>query len=82
MMSNRVCTPQAFAQLLISACANKEKRVNVYDLWAVPDYQSWIAPFIHRKFGRYAKGKWTQLQITFEAVDVCDEYPLAVKVSE
>jgi hypothetical protein len=104
-MKVRKCmTPQIFSKLLMDACRNKEKIIEVHDIWAVPDYYEYFKGFINPKLGRYAKSKfsisiflcvvlillfieeWTQLQITFTAVDcVTDElrakYPMGVKVT-
>jgi len=104
MKVKKSMTPGIYAQLLASACKNKEKIVEVHDIWAVPDYYEYFKGFINPKLGRYAKSKfsisiflcvvlillfieeWTQLQITFTAVDcVTDElrakYPMGVKVT-
>ena len=70
-----------YAQLLALACRNKEKSVDVVDIWAVPDYQAYFDDFINPDLGSYAKGKWSQLQIFFEAVEMSDKYPMGVKVS-
>lgn len=63
------------------ACQNKAKSVDVIDIWAVPDYQAYFDGYINPDLGSYAKGKWSQLQIFFEAVDMCEKYPMGVKVS-
>ncbi len=50
---------------------NKEKSARVYDIWSLPDYKRYMEidnDCINKGVGRYAKGKWSQLQITFEAV--------------
>jgi hypothetical protein len=81
LKNKRVLTPQIYAQLLALACKNKAKSVDVVDIWAVPDYQAYFDGFINPNLGSYAKGKWSQLQIFFEAVDMCEKYPMGVKVS-
>jgi hypothetical protein len=81
LMNNDVMTPQQYAKTLVAACENKEKNVNVFDLWVVPDYKKYFEKFISPSLGRYAKGKWSQLQITFEAIDISNQHPLGVKVS-
>ena len=50
-------------------------------IWAVPDYQAYFDGYINPDLGSYAKGKWSQLQIIFEAVDMCEKYPMGVKVT-
>lgn len=74
-------TPQIYANLLAFACQNKAKSVDVFDIWAVPDYQAYFDGYINPDLGSYAKGKWSQLQIFFQAVDMCEKYPMGVKVS-
>ncbi len=81
LKTRKVMTPQTYAKLLAMACKNKEKSVDVIDIWTVPDYQSYFEKFINSDLGSYAKGKWSQLQIFFEAVDMCEKYPMGVKVS-
>jgi hypothetical protein len=81
MNSKGVLTPQVYANVLHQAVQNKEKDVRVFDIWAVPDYQGYFKGYINRKLGHYAKGKWSQLQIVFEATDISNDYPLGVKVS-
>ena len=86
MKNKKALSPQVYASLLAMACANKAPKVDVVDIWAVPDYQEYFDKFINPKLGRYAKGKWSQLQIIFEAVDVTspamrEKYPMGVKVS-
>jgi hypothetical protein len=81
MKSKKALTPQTYAKLLALACKNKEKSVDVVDIWAVPDYQAYFEGFINPNLGSYAKGKWSQLQIFFEAVNMSEKYPMGVKVS-
>jgi hypothetical protein len=54
----------------MQAVMNKEKTPRVYDVWTLPDYKQYLERnnCINKGVGRYAKGKWSQLQITFEAV--------------
>lgn len=107
MKNKKALTPQIYASMVAMACKNKATKVDVVDLWAVPDYSKYFKGVIHPDIGRYAKGrhliqsfsaylsattclpagKWSQLQIIFEAVDHGDDvamrekYPLGVKVS-
>ena len=52
----------------------------IEDIFAVPDYEAYFAGCADSKFGVYCKGENTQLQFTFEAVEVCNEFPLGCKV--
>ena len=81
LKNKRVLTPQIYAKLLALACKNKAKSVDVVDIWDVPDYQAYFDGFINPNLGSYAKGKWSQLQIIFIAVDISEKYPVGVKVS-
>ena len=81
LKNKKVMTPQIYANLLVLACENKAKSVDVIDIWAVPDYQAYFDGYINPDLGSYAKGKWSQLQIFFEAVDMSEKYPMGVKVS-
>lgn len=81
MNSKGVLTPQVYANVLHQAVQNKEKDVKVFDVWAVPDYQAYFKDSINPNLGHYAKGKWSQLQIIFEATDISEDHPLGVKVS-
>ena len=53
----------------------------VVDTFVVPDYTSYIIPFLDNKFARYAKDKWTQLQWRFQSVDKSEDFPLGVKTT-
>ncbi len=56
MKTMQVSTPQLYSKLVRSACKNKAPEVEVFDIWAVPDYKAFCDPFIHPHLGRYAKG--------------------------
>jgi hypothetical protein len=58
MKVKKSMTPQIYAMLMASACQNKEKIVEVHDIWAVPDYQEYFKGYINPKLGRYAKSKF------------------------
>ena len=81
LKNKKVMTPQIYANLLALACRNKANSVDVIDIWAVPDYQAYFDGYINPDLGSYAKGKWSQLQIFFDAVDMSEKYPMGVKVS-
>ena len=50
----------------------------VYDLFAICDYVSYLAPHISR-LSQYAKGKWTQLQFFFDSIDKSEHFPCGVR---
>lgn len=56
MKNKKALTPQIYAALVALACKAKAPKVDVKDIWAVPDYQEYFAKFINPKLGRYAKG--------------------------
>jgi hypothetical protein len=60
---------------------NPNLPVDVIDLFAVPDYISYLHGHIDNKFGRYCKQEWTQLQFTFQKVELCSDFPLGVKTT-
>ena len=66
MKTMQVNTPQLYAKVVRSACKNKAPEVEVYDIWAVPDYKSFIEPFIDKKLGRYAKGNCLSSNFYFQ----------------
>jgi hypothetical protein len=80
-MNHNVLSPKQYKLLLALSGREKEKTVKVIDLWSVPDYIAYFKNSINKSLGRYAKSQWSQLQITFEATDACERYPLGVKVS-
>ena len=53
----------------------------VVDLFVVPDYKVLIDPFFDPKFTNYSKVENTQLQFTFEEIDVSPDFPTGVKVN-
>ena len=77
-----VATMNAYKKRIEEALGSNEKQpIDVIDIFAVPDYCSYLKPFIDAKFGRYCKTKWTQLQWMFEHTEVCLDFPLGVKTS-
>ena len=66
LMTENALSPQKYRDILVESCKNKAPEVRVQDIWVVPDYKSYFKPFISSDLKRYAKGKWSQLQITFE----------------
>jgi len=76
----KILTPQAYAREIVAAFSNKTS-VTVTDVWAVPDYDVLVKPYMDKRFSRYVKTKWTQLQFRFEAVEISDHFPLGVKTT-
>jgi hypothetical protein len=56
MKGKMALTPQVYAQMLAMATRAKAPQVDVIDLWAVPDYMSYVEKCIDPRLGRYAKG--------------------------
>ena len=83
LRSQHVATMSAYKDLIIKALSGTGQKANepceVIDIFVVPDYFSLLEPAMDTKFGRYAKLQWTQLQWSFEKVDVCAAFPLGVK---
>ena len=84
-----VLTMSHYKENIEAALSREDLPCKVHDLFAIPDYDSFVRPFIDKKFGRYAKRKgekdWTVLQFSFEAVDDKSAerpfFPLGVKTS-
>ena len=66
---------------LIKDALKKKGTVNVVDLFAVPDYSNYFKGSVDPNYARLFKGEWTSLQVSFEAVEICDRYPLGVKTT-
>lgn len=56
MKNKKALTPQIYAAMVAMACRKKAPKVDVKDIWAVPDYQKYFEGSINSKLGRYAKG--------------------------
>jgi len=56
LKNHKALTPQLYAVMVAIACKNKAPIVDVKDIWAVPDYMSYLSNFINPRLGRYAKG--------------------------
>ena len=77
-----VATMSAYKKLIEEALSGNDcQPIEVVDIFAIPDYFSYLKPCIDIKFGRYCKTKWTQLQWKFEQHAICDDFPLGVKSS-
>lgn len=73
-------SPQTYATAIVGAF-DKKIPVKVEDVWVVPNYTNYFSNSIDKKFGRYAKKEWTQLQFTFEAVERSTDFPEGVKTT-
>ncbi len=58
-----------------------KQQVEVEDIFVIPDYTAALKSCGDSDFGCYAKKEQTQLQFTFCAVDICNDYPTGVKVN-
>lgn len=58
MKNKKVLTPQLYASLVAMTCKTKAPIVTLKNLWAVPDYTSYVEDFINPNLGRYAKSKF------------------------
>lgn len=72
-------TPQAYEAAIRKAI--QKKAVDVRDIFLVPDYCEILHACGDKKFSDYAKGKSTQHQFIFEAVNVTEDFPFGVKVT-
>ena len=85
-----VFTPQGYERALRFAMKQRDVDIHIDDILCVPDYTTYMEPFIDSKLNRCDKQDWTELQWTFEAVDhcavgcaceKCKLYPTGVKVN-
>ena len=80
LRDEHIYTPDEFAKMACDVLKRKI-RVNVVDVFALPDYVTLLKDCIDPSLSRFSKEEWAQLQFTFEAVDVCDKYPTGVKTT-
>jgi len=80
LRSRHLLSPQSYASAICGAFGS-QLEVKVKDVWVVPNYTHFLSKNIDKKFGRYAKMEWTQLQFIFESVDKCVDFPNGVKTS-
>jgi len=73
-------TPQDYSKAL-NESFSKSQGFILKDLFAIPDYDSYFNGCPDVKFGCYAKKEKTQLQFTFEAVEVSTNFPLGCKIT-
>jgi len=75
-----ILTPQRYKAAIEGALSKIGVPAVVEDIFVVPDYMSWIGPYIDSKFGLAFKETHTQLQFTFEATTDIQNFPNGVKV--
>ena len=68
-------TPQEYEKVLREAFRNKN--VDVFDIFSVPDYKSFLRPMIDKKLKYYSKLEETKLQWHFEKTTE-PEFPCGV----
>lgn len=84
-----VLTMNQYKTNIEEALSREDLPCKVEDIFAIPDYDSFLRPFIDKKFSRYAKRKgekdWTVLQFSFEALLDDDKdrssFPLGVRTT-
>jgi hypothetical protein len=79
-----VMTPQQFELMVRSALYKKGCPVVVKDIFAVPDFQSFVGDACcDQLFGRWKQMQWTQLQFTVEEAPegTESEFPLGVRTT-
>lgn len=81
-----VLTPLAYKAAIEDSLSNDRTHCEVVDIWAVPNYEKYITPFLVPDFKRYAKVNkngedWTQLQFIFEFVPPSVHFPCGVKTT-
>lgn len=79
-------TPFAYKNAIEESLSSAKLKCEVVDIFAVPNYEKYIRPYIVPDFGRYAKigrngNDWTQLQFIFEHVPVSNFFPCGVKTT-
>ncbi len=76
-----ILTPQGYFDGLVSSFRKTDTPTVVQEIWAVPDYKSYLLSFRDKKFERFAKEDWTQLQWIFQAVERCEQFPNGCKTT-
>lgn len=84
--NNFVLTPLAYKRAIESSLTNDRAACEVIDIFAVPNYEKYIEPYIIPDFGRYARlsrtgDDWTQLQFIFDAVPISNYFPCGVRTT-
>ena len=73
-------SPQDYAAKLEKVFASSKIKCEVKDVFATPDYVSWLRPIIDPQLKRWTKELYTQLQWSFVAIDRNEHFPTGVKV--
>ena len=66
---------------MVCEVLKRKIRVNVVDVYAVPDYVNLLSGCVDPAVARFSKEEWAQLQFTFESVKMCEKYPTGVKTT-
>ena len=73
--------PQSYAKEIRAALAKKGIACEVIDIFCVPDFESFITPFLDENFSRFAKEAYAIHQFMFKAVNVSFDCPVGVEMS-
>ncbi len=73
-----VLTNSAWKVAIESILGKEHMPCEVHDIFAIPDYTSYLAPHISR-LSHYAKKEWTQLQFFFDATEKSEHFPCGVR---
>ena len=77
LRDEHIYTPLEFSKLICEALKKKVK-VNVVDIYCIPDYVSLLSDCVDSSLGRFSKEEWAQLQFVLEACDVSPDHPMGV----
>jgi hypothetical protein len=83
LRGKHVATMSEYRRLIENVLSSSKRNMEcrVVDFFAIPDYESIIAPCMDQEFSRYAKLQWTQLQWRFQKKSVSANFPLGVKTT-
>lgn len=86
MRGRAVMTPQEYMRIILSTFTKLKIPVRVVDIFACADFKGLMDLYMDKRFGKFAKHDrkngedWTQLVFTYEACEVCEDFPTGVKV--
>ena len=80
LWSEIILTPQQYKTAIEDALGTLKFPASVEDVYVVPDYVSWLKPFIDSKLSCLFKEENTQLQFIFESTDDRALFPTGVKL--
>ena len=70
-------TPQKYKEKLEEVFAESDIKCAVVDVFAIPDYESWLEDYIDPEFHGWTKKTYTQLQWLFRPIFPSEYYPMA-----